>query len=185
MERFDEPGRWRREIIVGVQSEDTVKAARAAKAGRDGLITILMAEDDADDRLMTRDAFSECRVRNELRFVEDGQQLMDYLLRRGEYADAERYPLPGVILLDLNMPRKDGRQALAEIKAHPLLKSIPVVVLTTSKAEEDILRTYDLGANSFITKPVTFQALVEVVGALKRYWVEIVDLPAETERFSR
>lgn len=139
-------------------------------------ITILMADDDADDRLLTRDALVESRLGNDLRFVEDGQELMDYLKHQGRYAKGEA-PRPGLILLDLNMPRKDGRQALQEIKADPDLRSIPVVVLTTSKAEEDVLRTYDLGANSFITKPVTFEGLVEIIRALGNYWFRVVQLP--------
>jgi CheY-like chemotaxis protein len=142
-------------------------------------ITILMADDDADDRMLTRDALVESRLGNDLRFVEDGQELMDYLKHRGRYAKEEA-PRPGLILLDLNMPRKDGRQALQEIKADPDLRSIPVVVLTTSKAEEDVLRTYDLGANSFITKPVTFQGLVEIIRALGNYWFRVVQLPERT-----
>ncbi len=140
-------------------------------------ITILLADDDADDRLMAREALEESRLANDFRWVEDGEQLMDYLYQRGAYADAKAHPRPGLILLDLNMPRKDGREALAEIKADPALRSIPVVVLTTSKAEEDIYRTYDLGVNSFITKPVSFAGLVEVMGTLGRYWFEIVELP--------
>lgn len=135
---------------------------------------ILMADDDADDRILTKEALEESRVLNELRFVEDGEELMDYLKRRGKYTDA---PRPGLILLDLNMPRKDGREALKEIKADPDLRRIPVVVMTTSKAEEDIFRSYDLGASSFITKPVTFDRLVELMKALGRYWVEFVELP--------
>jgi CheY-like chemotaxis protein len=141
-------------------------------------ITILLADDDPDDRQLAQDALSECRLANEIHFVEDGEQLMDYLLRRGQYAAHAKEPLPGLILLDLNMPRKDGREALKEIKAHPELRRIPVVVLTTSKAEEDILRTYDLGVNSYITKPVTFESLVEIIKVLGRYWFEIVELPA-------
>ena len=140
-------------------------------------ITILMADDDADDRQMTREAFEESRLANDLRFVEDGEELMDYLKRRGKYTDPESSPRPGLILLDLNMPRKDGREALREIKADPQLKHLRVVVLTTSKAEEDIFRTYDLSAASYITKPVTFESLVEVVRALGKYWLEIVELP--------
>ncbi len=140
-------------------------------------ITILMADDDADDRQMTREAFEESRLANDLRFVEDGEELMDYLKRRGKYADPENSPRPGLILLDLNMPRKDGREALREIKADPHLKHIRVIVLTTSKAEEDIFRTYDLSAASYITKPVTFESLVEVIRALGKYWLEIVELP--------
>ncbi len=142
-------------------------------------ITILMAEDDPDDRLLTEEAFSEALLANDLRFVEDGEELMDYLYRRGKYADASNSPHPGLILLDLNMPRKDGREALEEIKADPNLRRIPIVVLTTSKAEEDILRTYDLGVSGFITKPVQFESLVEVVKVLGKYWFEIVELPPE------
>ncbi|HEX4853642.1 response regulator [Arenimonas sp.] len=142
------------------------------------MITILMAEDDADDRLMTREAFQECRLGNPLQFVADGEELMDYLKRRGPYADSVRFPMPGLILLDLNMPRKDGREALREIKADPELREIPVVVLTTSKAEEDVANSYSAGANSFITKPVSFAALIEVVQTLGKYWLQIVDLPA-------
>lgn len=140
-------------------------------------IVILMADDDADDRLLTKRAMEASRVINELRFVEDGEELMDYLLRRGQYADAESSPRPGLVLLDLNMPRKDGREALQEIKQHPALHRIPVVVLTTSKAEEDIFRSYDLGANSFITKPVTFERLVQLMKTLGDYWIEFVELP--------
>ncbi|MGE0826799.1 MAG: response regulator [Candidatus Binatia bacterium] len=141
-------------------------------------ITILIAEDDEEDRMMVKDAFEESRLVNDLRFVEDGEQLMDYLHRRGAYSDPQTSPVPGLILLDLNMPRKDGRTALREIKEDPELRKIPVVVLTTSKAEQDILRSYDLGVNSFITKPVTLTGLVEVVTTLGKYWFEIVDLPA-------
>jgi len=139
-------------------------------------IAILMADDDADDRMLARDAWQESRLGNTFRFVEDGQELMDYLHRKGRYAH-EDAPRPGLILLDLNMPRKDGRQALQEIKSDPELRRIPVVVLTTSKTEEDILRTYDLGANSFISKPVTFERLVEIVRTLGTYWFNIVELP--------
>jgi CheY-like chemotaxis protein len=142
-------------------------------------ITILMADDDADDRLMAKEAFEESRIVNDLRFVEDGVELLDYLKRRGRYADPASSPRPGLILLDLNMPKKDGREALQELKADPLLKSIRVVILTTSKAEQDILRTYDLSAASYITKPVTFEGLVDVIKTLGKYWLEIVELPGE------
>jgi len=138
-----------------------------------------MAEDDPEDRLLTQEGFEEGHLANDLRFVEDGEQLMDYLYRRGDYAGEDAAPRPGLILLDLNMPRKDGREALAEIRADPALRTIPVVVLTTSKAEEDILRSYDLGANSYITKPVTFAGLVRALGVLNKYWFEIVELPGE------
>lgn len=144
-------------------------------------ITILMADDDPDDRLMTQEAFAECRLRNPLRFVSDGEELMDYLLRRDEFADEQRFPMPGLILLDLNMPRRDGREVLRDIKADPNLRGIPVVILTTSKAEEDVVRCYRDGVNSFITKPVTFSALTEVVQAIGKYWLEVVDLPESTE----
>ena len=137
-------------------------------------ITILMADDDEEDCALTKDAMSNAHLANEMQFVHDGEELMDYLHRRGSYANASR---PGVILLDLNMPKKDGREALAEIKADESLKQIPVCVLTTSAAEEDIFRSYDLGANSFITKPVTFGGLVEALQAWSRYWFEIVNLP--------
>ena len=140
-------------------------------------ITILLADDDADDRMLTKDALAESRLANDLRFVENGEELLDYLNRRGTHASPEASPRPGLILLDLNMPRKDGREALREIKSDPNLRSIPIVVLTTSKAEEDICRTYDLGVNSFITKPVTFDGLVAVMKGLGRYWFEIVELP--------
>lgn len=142
-------------------------------------ITILMADDDADDRQMTQEAFDESRLANDLRFVEDGVELMDYLHRRGRYADPAISPRPGLILLDLNMPRKDGREALREIKADPKLKNIRVVILTTSKAEEDIYRTYDLSAASYITKPVTFAGMAEVIKVVGKYWLEIVELPGE------
>jgi CheY-like chemotaxis protein len=142
-------------------------------------ITILMADDDADDRQLTKDAFEESRVANDLRFVEDGVELLDYLKRRGRYADPATSPRPGLILLDLNMPKKDGREALEEIKADPTLRTIRVVILTTSKAEADIYRTYNLSAASYITKPVTFEGLVEVIKTLGRYWLEIVELPGE------
>jgi CheY-like chemotaxis protein len=140
-------------------------------------ITILMADDDPDDCMLTKEALEENRLANGLHFVGDGEELMDYLYRRDKYKEPAAAPRPGMILLDLNMPRKDGREALKEIKADPDLRRIPVVILTTSKAEEDILRTYDLGASSFITKPVTFESLVEVMKALAKYWFEIVELP--------
>jgi CheY-like chemotaxis protein len=140
-------------------------------------VTILLADDDEEDRAMTISALRERRVANDIRCVGDGEELSDYLFRRGKYANAAEAPMPGLILLDLNMPKKDGREVLAEIKADADLRSIPVVVLTTSKAEEDIARTYDLGVNSFITKPVTFDGLVQAMDAFSRYWLEIVELP--------
>lgn len=145
------------------------------KAGR--TLTIVMADDDADDRLLTQEALEESRLVNTLHFVEDGEQLMDYLQRRENYSHLREDPLPGLILLDLNMPKKDGREALEEIKTDPHLRRIPIVVLTTSKGEEDIYRSYDLGASSYITKPVTFAALVKVIQAIGKYWFELVELP--------
>lgn len=140
-------------------------------------IVILMAEDDPDDRYLTKEALSESRIANELYFVEDGEELMRYLKRSGKYQNPADSPKPGIILLDLNMPKKDGREALKEIKADDNLKQIPVIILTTSDAEEDVLKTYNLGANSFITKPVTFSGLLSVIKALENYWFEIVRLP--------
>ena len=141
------------------------------------LVTILMADDDPDDRLLVQDAFTEIRLDNPLDFVADGVELMDYLHRRGAYAHLAGAKLPGLILLDLNMPRKDGREALNEIKQDEMLRKIPIVVLTTSRADEDLLASYNLGANSFIVKPVTFDKLVEVIRVVTDYWLCIVTLP--------
>lgn len=140
-------------------------------------IVILIADDDAEDRMLIQEALDESRLKNKIQFVENGEELMDYLHNRGKYQNKEEYPTPGLILLDLNMPKKDGREALKEIKAADQLRLIPIVVLTTSKAEEDILKTYNLGVSSFITKPVTFTALVDVMKTLSKYWFEIVELP--------
>ena len=140
-------------------------------------ITILMAEDDPDDRELAREAFVESRLINDLRFVESGDELLDYLKRRGAYSAPGAAPTPGLVLLDLNMPGMDGREALERIKSDPALKHIPVVVMTTSRAEEDVLRSYQHGANSYITKPVSFEGLGVVVRMLERYWLQIVDLP--------
>ena len=145
-----------------------------------GSVMILMADDDEDDRLLTADALKRSRLLNELRFVVDGQDLMHYLRGEGAYGEhGIDAPRPGIILLDLNMPKMDGREALAEIKADPDLRRIPVIVLTTSEAEEDIFRTYDLGVNSFITKPVTFEGLAEVMKTLTHYWFDLVELPPD------
>lgn len=141
--------------------------------------TILMADDDPDDRLLVREALEEARVTYETHFVADGDALLDYLHRRGEYVDADAAPRPCLILLDLNMPRVDGREALRQIKADPDLRRIPIVILTTSKAPEDVRRCYDLGANAYITKPMTFEGLVDVMGSLSRFWFEIVQLPLD------
>jgi CheY-like chemotaxis protein len=145
-------------------------------------IVILMADDDPDDRELAEAALQESRLANQLHFVEDGEQLMAYLRNAPPYEDKTANPRPGLILLDLNMPRKDGREALAEIKADARLRHIPVIVLTTSRAEEDVFRSYDLGVNSFISKPVTFDGLVQVMRVLGRYWFEIVELPQREAR---
>ena len=139
-------------------------------------LTILLADDDPDDRLLVKEAFEENYLLNPLEMVEDGEELMDYLYKRGKYA--ETAVRPSLILLDLNMPRKSGIEALQEIKSDAFLRNIPVIVLTTSKAEEDILRSYDLGVNSFVVKPVTFESLVELVRELGKYWFQLVELPA-------
>lgn len=136
-----------------------------------------MAEDDADDQLLVQDAFAECGRQDAVRFVADGEELVDYLLRRGKYEQAAASPRPDLILLDLNMPRKDGREALREIRSHAGLRRVPVVVFTTSRAETDVERVYELGANSFITKPAAFDALVATVSKLTSYWFGTVELP--------
>jgi CheY-like chemotaxis protein len=148
----------------------------------DTTLTILLADDDEEDRTMTIEALRERRVANDIRCVADGQELVDYLFHRGAYTDPDDAPKPGLILLDLNMPKKDGREALAEMKIDTKLRSIPVVILTTSRAEEDIVRTYDLGVNSFISKPVTFDGLVRAMDVFSQYWLQIVELPTTTER---
>jgi CheY-like chemotaxis protein len=141
-------------------------------------LTILLADDDEEDRELARDALQDSRLANEMKFVVDGQDLLDYLRKQGRWAGSDiDAPRPGIILLDLNMPKMDGREALAEIKADQALRWIPIVVLTTSKDEADVLSTYDLGVSSFITKPVTFGGLVEVMRTWTQYWFEIVELP--------
>lgn len=142
-------------------------------------VLILMADDDPDDRMLTRDAFAECGVTNTLVFVEDGEELIDYLRKRGKFASHDA-PRPGLILLDLNMPRKNGREVLKELKTDAELCRIPVVVLTTSQAEEDVSRAYQLGANSYITKPVTYDGLVSLMQSLKQYWLQTVAVPRDT-----
>jgi CheY-like chemotaxis protein len=139
--------------------------------------TILIADDDSDDRLLVKEAMAETGWQGDLRCVENGEELVDYLFRRGKYQQPDTSPRPGLILLDLNMPRKDGREALQEIKQDSSLRRIPVVVFTTSKADTDINRLYDLGANSFITKPVAFESLVQVLRLLHQYWFQAVALP--------
>ena len=133
-------------------------------------VSILIADDDEEDRMLAKEAFDECRLLNDIDYVSDGVELLEFL------KDPENSK-PGLILLDLNMPKKDGREALKEIKDDPELKHIPIIVLTTSKAEEDIIKTYDLGVNSFISKPVTFDSMVNIMKAIQKYWFEIVELP--------
>ena len=142
-------------------------------------MSILIADDDPDDRMMIQEAFTENRIANEISFVEDGEQLMAYLHRKGAFAELKDRPYPGIILLDLNMPKKDGLEALHELKADPELCRIPVIVLTTSQAEEDIVHTYGLGVSSFITKPVSYDGLVDAVRVICQYWIQIVALPPE------
>ena len=144
-------------------------------------IQILVADDDADDRLLIGDAFKEARLKNPVDYVEDGVELLEYLNRVGKYDVLKDKHLPGIILLDLNMPRMDGRTALREIRSSEVLKHIPVVILTTSQSEEDILKTYNLGVNSFITKPVTFEGLCKVISVIGEYWIQIVALPDDGE----
>ena len=144
-------------------------------------ITILICDDDEDDRMLTQQALEDAHISNALRFVEDGEQLLDYLYQRGRFAgETGKAPRPGLILLDLNMPNMDGREALQRMKGDPGLIDIPVVVLTTSGLDADVIRSYRLGVNSFITKPVTFTGLVEAMNVLGRYWLEIVELPPAT-----
>ena len=144
-------------------------------------IHIVMAEDDPDDRMLTRRALKKSRLVNTLDTVEDGEELMDYLHQQGPYGGDDAPPRPGLILLDLNMPRMDGREALRRIKSESDLRRIPVIVLTTSEAEKDIIESYDLGVNAYVTKPVTFDGLVDAIQALGDFWFEIVKLPSERQ----
>ncbi|HEY2639990.1 MAG TPA: response regulator [Streptosporangiaceae bacterium] len=139
-------------------------------------VDVLLVEDDPGDVLMTREAFEHYRIRNELHVVGDGEQAMHFLRRAGDYADA---PRPGLILLDLNLPRRNGHEVLAELKSDPDLLSIPVVVLTTSQAEEDILRSYSLHANAYISKPVDFERFIDVVRQIDDFFLTLVKLPGE------
>lgn len=141
------------------------------------LSRILLADDDADDRMLAKEALTESNLKIELDMVEDGEELMDYLNRRGKFKQLKKKSLPGLILLDLNMPRKNGHEALREIKSDPCLCHIPVVVLTTCQTQEEVYRSYNLGVNSFITKPVTFNSFVELMQNLSKYWFEVVSLP--------
>ncbi len=144
-------------------------------------VTILLVEDDPEDRYLIGEALTECRISHELQVVENGEQLLDYLYRRGEYSDANMYPRPGLILLDLNMPLMDGREVLEVIKKDENLRQIPVVVFTNSKSEEDISRSYDLGVNGYVTKPVSYIGLLNAINAIGTYWLQIASLPPDKE----
>jgi CheY-like chemotaxis protein len=137
-------------------------------------IEVLLVEDDPGDVLMTREAFAQHKVRNTLHVVSDGVEALSFLRQEGKYAEA---PRPDLVLLDLNLPRKDGREVLAEIKADPQLRRTPVVVLTTSEAEEDVLRSYDLHANAYVAKPVDFDRFIDVVRRIDSFFVTVVKLP--------
>ncbi len=141
------------------------------------MVSIHMCDDDPDDRLLLKEALQEAKVPNDIDYTEDGEQLMRFLRREGEFENLKDQPMPGLILLDLNMPKKDGREALAEIKGDEKLRHIPVVILTTSRADEDILKSYEMGVNSFISKPVTFGNLVIAVKTVTDYWFNVVELP--------
>ena len=138
---------------------------------------ILIADDDEEDRILIKKALKSTPIDDRTKFVVNGEELIFYLEGEGKYSDRNDYPMPDIILLDLNMPRKDGREALKEIKNNDNLKHIPIIVLTTSKAEEDIVKTYNLGVNSFITKPVTYASLVKTMKTISEYWFETVKLP--------
>jgi CheY-like chemotaxis protein len=139
-------------------------------------LTILVADDDADDRMFMEQALRQTGYQHDIQFVEDGEELLDYLRRQGRFSEANA-PWPNLLMLDLNMPRINGFQALEAIKADPDLRRLPVVIMTTSTADEDVMKTYNLGVNSFITKPFNFHRLVEMIGAMKTYWLDTVKLP--------
>jgi two-component system, chemotaxis family, response regulator Rcp1 len=142
-------------------------------------IEILLVEDNPGDARLAAEALKENKVRNNLYHVKDGVEAMDFLFRRGEYAGA---PLPDLILLDLNLPRKDGREVLEEIKENPGLRFIPVVVLTTSAAERDLVKSYDLHANAYVIKPIDLDQFIEVVQAIESFWFMVVKLPQVDQR---
>lgn len=147
-------------------------------------VLILIAEDDVDDQLLIRDALQESGCRNPIYFVNDGEELLEYLRHQGRYTDSALYPRPGLIVLDLNMPRMDGREVLGHIKRDRVLRHIPVVVLSTSTAQEDVRNAYDLGANSFLGKPCRFGELVALISAFNNYWLDAVELPVNRERYA-
>ena len=142
-------------------------------------VIILLAEDDPDDQYLINEALEENQLNTRLYVVADGEELLDYLNRRGKYQDNQKWPMPNLILLDLNMPRKDGREALREIKADPKLRHIPVVALTTSQADDDIARTYDSGVSGYITKPASFTGLRDVMKAVDLCWLQTTRLPPD------
>ena len=142
---------------------------------------VLVAEDDLEDQLLIQDAFEESGLQHELRFMNDGEELLAYLYQDGPYTDVAKAPMPDLLLLDLNMPRRDGREVLSILKADPERRRIPVVVMTTSNAEEDISKSYDLGVNSYIVKPVSFDGLMDVVQSLETYWFKHVKLPPPSD----
>lgn len=142
-------------------------------------LLVLMADDDEEDQMFARDAFEESGLPHDLKFVDDGEALINYLKTCLSFPNQSSIHLPDLILLDLNMPKKDGREALREIKADPALRHIPVIVLTTSDLDQDIYGSYDIGANSYIKKPVTFDSLVDILNTLGKYWFSVVRLPRE------
>lgn len=148
--------------------------------GNSRSLNILIAEDDEDYYLLAKEALAQVQLSDNLRWVKDGEEAMEYLLRQGQYAPPVDAPRPDIILLDLNMPKKDGREILKEIKANPDLVSIPIVVLTTSREERDVIQSYQAGANSFIRKPLSYNRLVEILKAFRQYWLETVELPKKT-----
>lgn len=148
----------------------------------DTLKVVLLADDDPDDWVLVQNALQDTGIPMDLRMVLDGEELMDYLMQRGKYSDESLAPEPSLILLDLNMPKKDGREALAEIKADRSLRRIPIVVFTTSKEEQDIQRCYELGASSYVSKPCSFGGLLEMAKTMGKYWLEIVELPRRKAR---
>ena len=140
------------------------------------VVDVLLVEDDAGDILMTKEAFEHYKIHNQLHVVTDGEQALEFLRRTGKYAKA---PRPGLILLDLNLPRRDGLEVLAELKQDPVLRVIPVVILTTSQAEEDILRSYSLHANAYVSKPVDFERFIDVIRQIDSFFITVVKLPPE------
>jgi len=152
-----------------------------AKPGKPYIM--LMVDDDAEDCLLVRDALQEIRLEHDLRFVRDGEELFDYLYQRGEYENKRMAPRPDMILLDLKMPKMDGREVLRAMKSNPQFRRIPVVALTTSMSEDDVAFSYDMGVNSYIAKPVTFRALVDIMTVLSKYWFEVVELPPRELRW--